>query len=192
MGTRSHTHFQDEDGAIIATMYRQYDGYPRGHGMDIYRYFMDDEFDRRYFPNGYSPQNHHGANGMGDAAMQFMAHLKTYHHPLIEEPTYDGESTFITEDRTVMPRYLEPRIGNYYLTTPGASGPSIDYTYTLYPSNNLPDTDDFVPSFSPAGAYNLRVQDGDNNGLVMFDGTLLEFLTWFEEDWPTYRDEDSE
>jgi len=53
MGTRSHTHFQNREGTILATMYRQYDGYPRGHGMDIYRFFMDEELDRTFFPNGY-------------------------------------------------------------------------------------------------------------------------------------------
>ena len=35
MGTRSLTFVYDEDGRKIINMYRQYDGYPSGHGKDL-------------------------------------------------------------------------------------------------------------------------------------------------------------
>ena len=35
MGTRSLTVFNDEDGKEIAVMYRQFDGYPSGHGTEL-------------------------------------------------------------------------------------------------------------------------------------------------------------
>ena len=35
MGTRSLTIIQDEDGSEIAVLYRQFDGYPEGHGAEL-------------------------------------------------------------------------------------------------------------------------------------------------------------
>ena len=35
MGTRSLTHIQDNNGKVLTTIYRQYDGYLSGMGNDI-------------------------------------------------------------------------------------------------------------------------------------------------------------
>lgn len=35
MGTRSLTVFEDEDGKEIVVLYRQFDGYPAGHGDEL-------------------------------------------------------------------------------------------------------------------------------------------------------------
>ena len=197
MGTRSHTHFQNREGTILATMYRQYDGYPRGHGMDIYRFFMDEELDRTFFPNGYPAGNFHGANGMGDAALQFMAHLKTYNYPIVEKERNDG-GTFTTEDRTVEPGYEAPRIGNFYLEKPGLMMDEVsylDYEYIFYINPDLKlkeggpmrvdeamDTGD-VYCMKIRTSYDWLETEGKSEDGVIFDGTLNEFKTWFEEEW---------
>jgi hypothetical protein len=36
MGTRSTLHIQDDNNKTIASVYRQYDGYPTGMGQDIF------------------------------------------------------------------------------------------------------------------------------------------------------------
>ena len=74
MGTRSLTYIKSEydtDDNIIC-MYRQYDGYPIGHGLDL-----------AYFLNGFRVINgigintpKHRANGMGCLAAQLVAELK--------------------------------------------------------------------------------------------------------------------
>lgn len=70
MGTRSLTHFKTETGKTICTIYRQYDGYPTGHGADIKRVLGD-----RTLVNGYSYPDQE-ANGIGCAAALMIADLK--------------------------------------------------------------------------------------------------------------------
>jgi hypothetical protein len=41
MSTRSLTVFQDDDGKEIVVMYRQYDGYPEGHGLELKKLLAD-------------------------------------------------------------------------------------------------------------------------------------------------------
>jgi len=63
MGTRSLTVFKDEQGEELAVLYRQMDGYPEGHGKELYKllrgakvingYSLDDSLDKRVF-NGMS------------------------------------------------------------------------------------------------------------------------------------------
>ena len=75
MGTRALTFVYDgnvNDGAII-NLYRQYDGYPSGHGAELAE-----------FLNGFSVGNGIGAdrpakyaNGMGCLAAQLVANFKT-------------------------------------------------------------------------------------------------------------------
>ncbi len=72
MGTRSLTIFQEEDGTEIAVLYRQFDGYPTGHGADL-----------KEFLSGFTVVNGYGlgepersANGMNCLAAQTIAHFK--------------------------------------------------------------------------------------------------------------------
>lgn len=81
MGTRSLTVFKDNDGREICVLYRQFDGYPEGHGAEL-RNFL------RGFKvvNGISVFKPKLANGMGCLAAQVIAHFKTevggfYLHP---------------------------------------------------------------------------------------------------------------
>lgn len=72
MGTRSTTAIRDENGKTLVTIYRQYDGYPTGHGQEL-----ADFLKARTLINGIGNQTaltH--ANGMGCLAAQLVTHLK--------------------------------------------------------------------------------------------------------------------
>lgn len=72
MGTRSTTAIKGEDGRTLVTLYRQYDGYPTGHGQEL-----ADFLKARTLINGIgnqTAQTH--ANGMGCLAAQLIGHLK--------------------------------------------------------------------------------------------------------------------
>lgn len=71
MGTRSLTYMQDELGRNIVCMYRQYDGYPNGHGLQLARFL-----DGFTVCNGYNQAKTKLANGMGCLAAQMVAHFK--------------------------------------------------------------------------------------------------------------------
>ena len=73
MGTRSLTYVYDY-GKPVVCMYRQYDGYPSGHGKELADFLRPVilingiGLDQRHFPY---------ANGMGCLAGQMIAHFKT-------------------------------------------------------------------------------------------------------------------
>lgn len=72
MGTRSLTHFINEQGQDIVTMYRQYDGYIEGHGLDLANFLAP-----FYMTNGISMgDDRKTANGMGCLAAQVIAEFK--------------------------------------------------------------------------------------------------------------------
>jgi hypothetical protein len=69
MSTRSLTKIYD-DGAVVACIYRQMDGYPSGHGTDLARIIA-----KGPLVNGLSGGGH-CFNGMGCFAAQVVASLK--------------------------------------------------------------------------------------------------------------------
>jgi hypothetical protein len=81
MGTRSLTTFihpyEDKNGKQkqekIVTMYRQYDGYPEGHGLQLAEFLV-----RGTMVNGidYTNEDKLMFNGMGCLAAQVIAHFK--------------------------------------------------------------------------------------------------------------------
>jgi len=71
MGTRSLTIVHDESGDKIITMYRQMDGYPSGHGLELAKFL-----DGLIVINGISDYSLKSANGMGCLAAQTVAHFK--------------------------------------------------------------------------------------------------------------------
>lgn len=82
MGTRSLTYVYTEGGQPIVCMYRQFDGYPAGHGVDLALFLNSGKV-----VNGL-PFGEKGVlfNGMGDLAAQMVAHFKDgpggfYLHP---------------------------------------------------------------------------------------------------------------
>ncbi len=71
MGTRSITRFHDDDGSVIITMYRQFDGYPEGHGKDLV------EILKRYTEcNGLSVHKTPVFNGPGELPIVVLWELK--------------------------------------------------------------------------------------------------------------------
>ena len=70
MGTRSLTFVYDEDTPLI-NMYRQFDGYPSGHGVELAEFLSGFEI-----VNGYGEVKPKLANGMGCLAAQLIAHFK--------------------------------------------------------------------------------------------------------------------
>ena len=73
MGTRSLTIFNSEmDNSEIVVLYRQYDGYPEGHGTDLLNLLNNMEI-----VNGISNKEKRKiANGMGGLSAQIVAYLK--------------------------------------------------------------------------------------------------------------------
>ena len=84
MGTRSLTVFKEEDGKEICVMYRQYDGYPQGHGRELANFLSGMKM-----VNGISSADKGKiANGMSCLTAQVIRELKgkdvggIYIHPL--------------------------------------------------------------------------------------------------------------
>ena len=73
MGTRSLTTFNDEwKNEEIAVIYRQYDGYPQGHGKELFKFLNE-----MVVVNGMGMNNPPKiANGMGCLAAQAVSHFK--------------------------------------------------------------------------------------------------------------------
>ena len=73
MGTRSLTFVYDEDGRTIISMYRQYDGYPSGHGKELAEFLEPITMVNGI---GMTPDGTVIANGPGCLAAQMVAHFK--------------------------------------------------------------------------------------------------------------------
>lgn len=72
MGTRSLTYVYIENTPVVC-MYRQFDGYPTGHGQE-----MAEFINQFTIVNGLGlNENRMVANGMGCLAAQMIAHFKT-------------------------------------------------------------------------------------------------------------------
>lgn len=76
MGTRSLTvitdnQWQEAETKEVTVLYRQYDGYPSGHGDDLAELFRDTKI-----VNGIGRETANIANGMGCLAAQMVAHFK--------------------------------------------------------------------------------------------------------------------
>ena len=168
MGTRSLTHFKDGDidSTTLMTMYRQFDGYPRGHGRDIAGFMSN-----KIVYNGYPITAYHDFNGMGDVAAQVIAHLKTMNYPIIEKEAIDG-SMYLTTDRMVEPNYTEPRIGNAYIVEPDATDQGEEYVYTVY-LEPYPDEET-----EGEGGIFIKVEDTYENK-TLFDGSIEDALREF-------------
>ena len=72
MGTRSLTYVTDSQSRKNINMYRQYDGYPAGHGVELANFLKDFTI-----VNGLSlKETRKVANGMSCLAAQIVAHFK--------------------------------------------------------------------------------------------------------------------
>ena len=82
MGTRSLTFVYDEEGRKLINMYRQYDGYPSGHGKDLAEFL-----EPITMVNGTGMTEAVIANGPGCLAAQLVAHFKDGPGGIYLEPT---------------------------------------------------------------------------------------------------------
>ena len=73
MGTRSLTTFkEDHNNEEIVVLYRQFDGYPEGHGIDLFRFLNN-----MNMVNGMSPgEKRKTSNGMSCLAAQMVSYFK--------------------------------------------------------------------------------------------------------------------
>jgi len=71
MGTRSLTLVYNEEGKPLVNMYRQFDGYPSGHGLELAEFLKP-----LTLTNGISGNPTNTANGMGCLAAQMVMHFK--------------------------------------------------------------------------------------------------------------------
>lgn len=96
MGTRSTTTIVDEDGKTLVKFYRQYDGYPSGHGQELAKFlggvdrlngfslgdrsltpFYQYDF-KKHRMQFHGPVESGNANGMGCLAAQLLTHFKLH------------------------------------------------------------------------------------------------------------------
>ena len=101
MGTRSLTFVYDGDVPVI-NIYRQYDGYPSGHGHELAQFL-----DSKNLVNGYGEQNSFEANGMGCLAAQLIVQLKhgvggIYIYPVSSTDCFQDYEYHVYEDKVVV------------------------------------------------------------------------------------------
>ena len=107
MGTRSLTFVYDSTGdngesEPIMCIYRQFDGYPSGHGHELAQFL-----DSKTLVNGYGEQNDFDANGMGCLAAQLIVQLKhgvggIYIYPVSSTDCFQDYEYHVYEDRVVV------------------------------------------------------------------------------------------
>lgn len=73
MGTRSLTYVFDNDNEPVVCMYRQFDGYPSGHGSELAEFLNSFDAIVNGIPVGDARRL---ANGMGCLAAQLVAQFK--------------------------------------------------------------------------------------------------------------------
>ena len=101
MGTRSLTFVYDGDVPVI-NIYRQYDGYPSGHGHELAQFL-----DSKTIVNGFGKQNSFEANGMGCLAAQLIVQLKhgvggIYIYPVSSTDCFQDYEYHVYEDKVVV------------------------------------------------------------------------------------------
>ena len=102
MGTRSLTFVYDGDVPVI-NIYRQYDGYPSGHGHELAQFL-----DSKTLVNGYGEQNSVEANGMGCLAAQLIVQLKHgvggiyIYAPMVGRDHWQDYEYHVYEDKVIV------------------------------------------------------------------------------------------
>jgi hypothetical protein len=101
MGTRSLTFVYEENKPIV-NMYRQFDGYPSGHGQELANFLLSGEL-----VNGFSDENAKAFNGMGCLAAQMIVNFKKsvggfYIYPIESNSCWQEYEYHIYEDTVVV------------------------------------------------------------------------------------------
>lgn len=112
MGTRSLTFVYDRNEPVIC-LYRQYDGYPSGHGAELAEFLSGFEI-----VNGFGQKRDKLANGMGCLSAQIVAHFKDgvgqfyLHAPRVGRDDGQDYEYHIHADRIVVLNYNNKEIFN--------------------------------------------------------------------------------
>jgi hypothetical protein len=107
MGTRSLTFVYDDLNKPVLNMYRQFDGYPSGHGRELAGFL--DQFEE--ITNGMTiGDTRKIANGMGCLAAQLVGHFKTeaggfYLYPVRSKDCGQEYEYHVYKDRVVVKDY---------------------------------------------------------------------------------------
>lgn len=101
MGTRSLTFVYDGDKPLV-NMYRQFDGYPSGHGSELADFLVSGKM-----VNGYSSKTEKQFNGMGCLAAQMIAEFKNsvggfYIHAVTDTDCWQDYEYHVYEDKVVV------------------------------------------------------------------------------------------
>lgn len=101
MGTRCLT-FVYDGGTPVINMYRQFDGYPSGHGAELAEFLSGFEI-----VNGYGEAKPKLANGMGCLAAQMIAHFKQsvggfYIHPVTDTDCWQDYEYHVHKENVVV------------------------------------------------------------------------------------------
>ena len=101
MGTRSLTFVYEENKPIV-NMYRQFDGYPSGHGQELANFLLSGEL-----VNGFSDENAKVFNGMGCLAAQMIVNFKKsvggfYIYPIESNSCWQEYEYHIYEDTVII------------------------------------------------------------------------------------------
>ena len=101
MGTRSLTFVYDGDQPVL-NLYRQFDGYPSGHGSELAEFLGGFEV-----VNGYGEVKPKIANGMGCLAGQMIANFKKtvggfYIYALTDTDCFQDYEYHVYENRVVV------------------------------------------------------------------------------------------
>ena len=128
MGTRALTFVYDGDKPIV-NLYRQYDGYPTGHGAELAAFLEDFRI-----VNGIGRETTRVANGMGCLAAQIVAHFKDsvggfYIYSVDSvECGQDYEYHVYTKDRELRVRITDRGCNMFGLTTSDTNDSIFDGT----------------------------------------------------------------
>ena len=102
MGTRALTFVYGEDDDAIINLYRQFDGYPSGHGAELAEFLNS-----KTLVNGIGNKRSDIANGMGCLAAQLVANFKLeaggfYLYPTAQNDLGQDYEYHVYQDRVVV------------------------------------------------------------------------------------------
>ena len=105
MGTRSLTFVYNERNNPIINLYRQYDGYPSGHGAELAEFLAG-----KRLVNGLAGDTSMVFNGMGCLAASLVAHFKDaaggfYLHAVSETDLWQDYEYHIYADKILVKGY---------------------------------------------------------------------------------------
>lgn len=160
MGTRSLTFVYEGEETII-NMYRQYDGYPSGHGLELAEFLS-----QFTMVNGLGiNETRKVANGMGCLAAQLVHNFK---------------GSVGGEENTAMKGRSPNLAGGFYLYPTSAVDCGQDYEYHVYEGQDSEGEREIRVRVTDRGCNMFGLTMSDINE-ALFDGSAVEFLDYCTE-----------